>query len=295
VLETLFRRRSKQGLWLDAPGAMARRTGDGKFARHLRELAEQGWTRLERNVAPSLCDEVFDEFRHHCERYRDEATQFRDSNGLHSRLTNFHMVSGAALKIGLDPNLLALMDAVFDQKAAICSSLTFEKGSQQAVHRDSPFFHTEPPGRFLGVWTALEDVHPDAAPLIYYSGGHRLAVDRLRFAWAQPNGDRDVMFREYQAHVERECVTAGLTLRSTEMRKGDTFVWHPELPHGGASIRDPRRTRKSIVFHYLPEDTPIGGLEFFFSSEKQRTRPAFLIAQDRSYIDHGQPRFAPNY
>jgi len=79
------------------------------------------------------------------------------------------------------------------------------------------------------------------------------------------------------------------------MKKGDTLIWHPLLPHGGASIRDPGRSRKSIVFHYLPEATPISGLEAFFSAEPVRGLPTYRDRAGRLYMDHGGAKFAPNY
>jgi ectoine hydroxylase-related dioxygenase (phytanoyl-CoA dioxygenase family) len=48
-------------------------------------------------------------------------------------------------------------------------------------------------------------------------------------------------------------------------KAGDILIWHEQLYHGGAAIRDPKRTRKSMVVHYwpssdLPEDScrPVG-------------------------------------
>src|SRR5262249_52425761 len=101
--------------------------------RNLRELDAQGWTRIEQAVPSELCDRVFQDFHRYCREHAEEEVAFRDGRGLHSRLTNFHMASDAAMEIGLNPRVLALTDAFFGQRTAICSSLTFEKGSQQSV------------------------------------------------------------------------------------------------------------------------------------------------------------------
>ena len=34
-------------------------------------------------------------------------------------------------------------------------------------------------------------------------------------------------------------------------KKGDVFIWHAHLLHGGGPINDPGRTRRSTVFHYF--------------------------------------------
>jgi hypothetical protein len=71
---------------------------------------------------------------------------------------------------------MSLLDFLFARSAGIYTSLLFEYGSQQPIHRDSPFFHTFPINYFFGVWFALEDIHPDSGPLIYVPGGYRFQV-----------------------------------------------------------------------------------------------------------------------
>jgi len=33
---------------------------------------------------------------------------------------------------------------------------------------------TYPEGYLVGAWVAVEDIHPDSGPLVYYPGSHRL-------------------------------------------------------------------------------------------------------------------------
>jgi ectoine hydroxylase-related dioxygenase (phytanoyl-CoA dioxygenase family) len=35
-------------------------------------------------------------------------------------------------------------------------------------------------------------------------------------------------------------------------KKGDIFLWHGMLIHGGSPVLDPKRTRRSYVCHYIP-------------------------------------------
>jgi ectoine hydroxylase-related dioxygenase (phytanoyl-CoA dioxygenase family) len=37
-------------------------------------------------------------------------------------------------------------------------------------------------------------------------------------------------------------------------KKGDVFIWHANLVHGGSPIKDPAITRKSMVVHYYASD-----------------------------------------
>ncbi|MDE8347215.1 MAG: hypothetical protein POH28_13740, partial [Acidocella sp.] len=42
-------------------------------------------------------------------------------------------------------------------------------------------------------------------------------------------------------------------------KKGDVFVWHANLLHGGGTINNYALTRKSCVFHYYSEDDSRSG------------------------------------
>jgi phytanoyl-CoA hydroxylase len=282
-----------EGLWLDRADALReleRRTEDPFLREHARNMIRDGVTRVPGAVAPELCDSVAAAFR----RYREDSSQaasFRD--GHHTRLSNFHLASSEALDLGLHPRALRLLDFLFGRRAALCNSLTFNKGTQQELHRDSPFFHTQPEGLFFGVWIALEDVSQEAGPLLYYyPGGHRLRIDRLAIAERHPGASSKELFDAYSAEVRRRCERSGLAeARATTMRKGDMLLWHPQLPHGGSPLVDPRLTRYSIVFHYMPEGTAIHGMDAFFSASFPTTPNPLRTERGRQLLAHGQARF----
>jgi ectoine hydroxylase-related dioxygenase (phytanoyl-CoA dioxygenase family) len=286
------------GLWLDradAPRELERRTEDPFLREHAGNLIRDGVTRVPGAVSVELCDAVIAAFRRYCEG-SSQAASFRDGHGHHSRLCNFHLASSEALDVGLHPQALRLLDFLFGRRAAICSSLTFNKGTQQELHRDSPFFHTQPEGLFFGVWTALEDVSPEAGPLLYYPGGHRLRIDRLAIAERHRGASSKELFDAYISEVRQRCERSGLKeARATTMRKGDMLLWHPQLPHGGSPIADPRLTRYSIVFHYMPEGVPIHGIEAFFSASFPSAPNPMRTERGRQLLEHGQARFDQDY
>jgi len=57
----------------------------------------------------------------------------------------------------------------------------------------------------------------------------------------------------WQEYMAKRVADAGLEKRIFKARKGDAFVWHAHLLHGGAPIKDNTQTRKSCVFHYYSE------------------------------------------
>ena len=270
-----------------------RHTRDKQIQHQITELAQRGATLVPQAVPHNVCDAVREQYAEHC-RNDPTAAAVADQQGHHPRLSNFHLVSEAALAIGLNPRLGEILDVLFGYKACIYSCLTFEKSTQQRLHRDSPFFRTEPAGFFFGVWTALEDIHPKSGPLVYYLGGHRVNVDAP--AMAAQVLERDPGAAVYEAYldaVEGECVRAGLSKTSPVMRKGDTLIWHPDLPHGGGAIEDPALTRASIVFHYTPERVPVFGPDVFFGWEQaDPDKELALGARDgRQFVIGGDVRF----
>jgi ectoine hydroxylase-related dioxygenase (phytanoyl-CoA dioxygenase family) len=271
-----------------------RRTTDRALRRNVRELVEKGVTLLRGAVAASLCDDVRADYHEYCAG-DPGALEFADASGRHSRLANFHLASEAAMQVGLNPVALSLLDVCFAAPAAIYSSLTFEKGTEQDVHRDSPFFCTEPEGRFLGVWTALEDVTPDAGPLVYYPGAHRVDVDPRRLAAEHVTLDvRDVTER-YRACV-LEAAAAMTDPVVPVMRKGDTLVWHAQLPHGGQARNDPAATRASIVFHCVPDGEHVYGPDVFFGRVPAVPQPLRVAERGGRHVeDHGYVHFEPDF
>jgi hypothetical protein len=104
------------------------------------------------------------------------------------------------------------------------------------------------PEHLIAIWVALEDAHEDAGQLEYYPGSHK--IEQMIFG----NGTRHFEPAEmtaWHAYMESEVAKAGLEKSTFSARKGDVFVWHSNLLHGGGPIADPVRTRKSLVFHYF--------------------------------------------
>jgi ectoine hydroxylase-related dioxygenase (phytanoyl-CoA dioxygenase family) len=203
------------------------------------------------------------------------------------------MHSDVARRIGLNPRVLAILDAAFARPAAICSSLLFEKGSQQAIHRDTPFFHTKPANQFFGVWTALEDVTPGCGPLAYYVGAHRFDLDAGKIAEALRGQATITMFNTYIEELQQACRHQGFPFTHADfMHKGDVLIWHPQLPHGGSPITRPGATRRSIVFHYMPEGCSVHGIETFFNGVGGDAENPVRDVCGRFMIDQGSPQFA---
>lgn len=80
------------------------------------------------------------------------------------RVVNLHLVVDALATVFSANGALAVCDRFFDAETVLYTSLLLERGSEQALHRDSPAFVTRPEGKYLGVWAALEDIDAENGP-----------------------------------------------------------------------------------------------------------------------------------
>lgn len=251
---------------------------------------ESGFLLLENLVPVSDVSQTLEDFNTFLISNEREASKFRDENGLHSRLCNFHLVSRAARKLLSDPLLNNLFKSIFNDDPVIYSSLFFEKGSQQRIHRDVPFFFTKPRNMFVGVWIALEDIAENTGELIYYPEGHTLNLSKT---------DRSYLnWDNYCASVSDALELSGIRPVKGLVKKGDVIIWHPELPHGGSEIKDKRASRKSIVFHIVAKNSTIYGEKDFFNNSRFKLTKSrkYPIIKDEiyEYVNHIKPEFAEN-
>lgn len=157
--------------------------------------------------------------------------------------------------MGENPALLEILTLLLGKKAVLFQSINFYTGSQQKTHSDSIHMTTYPLGGLLAIWVALEDIHEGSGPLHYYPGSHVLPYylnsDYDNEGNALFIGDKT--YAEYEKMIGRKKEELGLKKKVFLAKKGDVFIWHANLLHGGEPHTDPSKTRKSVVFHYFSE------------------------------------------
>jgi hypothetical protein len=152
-------------------------------------------------------------------------------------------------------SLRELIAALLGHHTTLFQSINFLTGSQQRTHSDSIHMSTFPLGGMAAVWVALEDITPGNGPLHYYPGSHKLPyylnADYANEGTAWLIGNKE--YTEYEAAIAQKIAEAGIEKQIFLARKGDVFIWHANLMHGGEPHRDPAQTRKSMVFHYFSQ------------------------------------------
>ncbi len=181
----------------------------------------------------------------------NERIKMRDqSNWRVHRLMDHSQIARA---VALNATINHYCDLIMGEPTTAKFSINFWNGSEQFIHQDLAVFHIHPPNFLIGVWMALEDIHPDSGPLVVYPGSHKVGMWDRFANYPSTNvrtGTKEEMDR-YSEWLVQESERVGPRMHFTA-KKGQVLLWHALVAHGGEKVRDRERTRKSYVLHYLP-------------------------------------------
>jgi hypothetical protein len=113
-------------------------------------------------------------------------------------------------------------------------------------------------GRYVAVWVAMGDIHPDSGPFEFVPGSHKwpyLRGDKVR-AWIKPKAREDVhdwaTAAEYFVNrsLERYMKELGVKPIYFDAKKGDLLIWHAKLMHRGSIPKNPELSRPALISHY---------------------------------------------
>ena len=262
------------GLFLrpDAAAEIAGMTLDPRVKAHALEVVEKGYTVVDGAVPEGMCRGIIAAFRRYEQANSEIFHKHRDEHGHYRRIVNLHTVVPQLTALFThNPIWLQVQDVLFGAPTALYTSLFYETGSQQPLHRDTPVFSTRPEYLYFGTTVYLEPTGEENGCLEVLEGGHKLEeLDREDMARrrygsldAVPQLDNDI-WNEYQGAVAAQGVVRGLPLKRLHVQAGDALIWHPQLPHGGTPIRDFSRTRFSFVMHNTPVGVPVYHQDAFF-------------------------------
>jgi phytanoyl-CoA hydroxylase len=269
---------------------------------YVREILQTGITVIPASLPTDLCDQVRDGFVNFAEKNLEIFGLYKDEYGHYPRIINLHTAYKPLFDLfKSNEKALKVQDYLFGDETVVYTSLFYERGSAQSIHRDTPYFTTRPEYRYFGMWIALENTDEDNGPLSVVRRGHlipefdREAIARRLFPDLDAiDPESGALFSAYQDRLMQECSDLGLVTETLCVNKGDTIIWHPQAPHGGAEIRNLRRTRFSIVMHTTPLGVPVYHEDVFFNPAKpvsDRAPWGYIEAGGRQFADFHQVGF----
>ena len=274
-----FARLPQNRPWLDEPGAKEKLIIDEAYLRlpaavqqYLVQWTEQGFIILENFLSIAEADAVNAEVA--------KLLQEKKIKPLDNGKIMFAFKQSLLLnKLIRDERITGLFELMFQQPVIPFQTINFLKGSQQRAHSDSIHMTTYPLGYLAAAWFALEDIDDTNGSLFYYPGSQQLPYV-LSHDFDHKTGvlqlDPALNF-QYEEKIADTIQKADLTKKDFYAKKGDVFLWHANLIHGGNAITDESRTRKSMVVHYFAKDV----IKYHEISK----RPALLDASTASRND----------
>jgi ectoine hydroxylase-related dioxygenase (phytanoyl-CoA dioxygenase family) len=241
--------------------------------RHALEVIEKGYTVVRGGIPAATCADIIARFRRFEAANEAIFSAHRNDHGHYPRIVNLHTALPELARLFTRNHIwLAVQDALFGAPTALYTSLFYETGSEQPLHRDTPVFATRPEYLYFGTTVYLEPAGDENGCLDVMEGGHlmpeldRAAMARARYGSLDAVPDLDgVLWDEYQSTVKREGLAKGLSVKRLHVGAGDSLIWHPQLPHGGSPIADRSRTRFSFVMHNTPVGVPVYHQSAFFN------------------------------
>lgn len=157
--------------------------------------------------------------------------------------------------IAANEHVIELLSKLYGRAAFPFQTLNFSVGTQQDAHTDIVHFSSQPQKFMCGVWLALEDIAPEAGPLLYYPGSHRWpVVDNAMIGRRGAGNPLSSAQDPFGEAWEALCQAYGVRAETFSAKKGQALIWCANLLHGGSPQTDPRLTRWSQVTHYYFED-----------------------------------------
>lgn len=163
------------------------------------------------------------------------------------KVNDLYLTEEAIRAVVLSERIGMVLEELLGDEPAICNSLNFDRGSQQADHLDTLYMTPVSDRGLVATWMALEDSVPAAGPLRYYPGSNH--IEPYRFSTGSLHVVAEEMPR-WSDYMASEVERGGLEEQRFMARRGDLFIWHALLLHGGSAIDDPSLTRQSLVTHY---------------------------------------------
>lgn len=268
-------------------------------------LQENGYAVVPGAVSPETCRRALASIDALKARHKQIVEKNADEFGHLYRVVNLHRAVGdLADAFARNEAGLAVCDAFFGEPTSLYTTLYYERGSEQALHRDTPYFSTKPGGRYLGVWLALDNVDGGNGPLKVVPKSHLLPPIDVRALRKQVFGDQKIPsismegWNSYQDAVQKQCDERGLQAIEVHVKQGDIVIWHPEMFHGGAAHLEKERSRRSLVMHVTPVAVPVYHIDVFYDPDRKvstRASWSYETYRGRKVAKHDQVDFGHEY
>jgi phytanoyl-CoA hydroxylase len=229
---------------------------------------DKGYVIIPNAVPHDVIDKVISDFQHAWEildgfvkvGYGSHGTSSLDPSKRKEpgyRLLDLYALYPACLEAMFATKIRRFLEIVFEQEILAFQSISFERGTQQALHQDPAYVVLSSPMKLAATWIALEDIQPGSGELSYYEGSHKIEEFLFKGIYKHWDGIDLETHLQFLELLHTKSQNMNLPLKKFQPKKGDVLIWSADLVHGGSEIThpNPHITRQSLVTHYCPYDT----------------------------------------
>lgn len=137
----------------------------------------------------------------------------------------------------------------FKQPVVVQSMYIFKQpgiGGEVTPHQDATFLYTEPLGRVMGVWIALEDATEENGCLWFIPGSHKTGITRRMVRTPAGTFPRTQFIGSERTYADEKFVTA-------PVKKGSLILIHGEVVHRSA-MNSSNHSRHVYTFHIMESE-----------------------------------------
>ncbi len=173
--------------------------------------------------------------------------------------------------------ILEILRELSDQEDfCMWQNMLFDRSTGTVDHLDTWYLDTDPMGKLIASWVALEDINDDGGSFHIYPGSHLENSND----WIGTNHEKYVLWCNElsKKYIRKKAL----------LKKGDVLFWHPSLLHGATLQNKKGKTRKSLTAHYFPTNylKGGGGKNSNFESKEYQNE---LIKQNNKIRTFGYP------
>jgi hypothetical protein len=191
----------------------------------------------------------------------DEYAEFRNKLNVGDGLlpdARAHLWSSVIRDLCCSRELHYLLVDLLGEEMGLHFTLSGYKSTQRGWHQDDYLNPGDTMARYVAVWMAMGDIHPDSGPFQFIPGSHKwpcLRGDKVK-AFVKPeihgNTHEWATVSEYFVNkaVEKYMKEMGSETAQFDAKRGDILVWHAKMMHRGSVPGDPDLSRPALIGHY---------------------------------------------
>jgi len=210
------------------------------------------------------------------ERYTETYLRYVDLDARNSRykLNHLYLYDPRVFHLLYSEKLYGVLAELLQDKPVVFNGLNMEQGTEQPMHLDTFYMPPRAPNQMVATWIALEDIHPDSGPLNYVPKSHH--IPPYRFSHGEIWAKQDELPAFY-AYIDRELSDRRMAVETFCPKKGDVFIWHAQLYHGGGVINNRSLSRRSMVNHFWTYSD-------YRDDVVEVRQGKFMLRQDRMFV-----------